>query len=230
MGTFFAGFLRTPITSIFMVIEVSGNYTAILPVMISSLIAYLISRRYQKVPLFDMLARQDGLVLPNIEERREQVTLIVEDAMRSDAAVLALPSEKAADVAKRAAEKAGSVVVVRARLGEWRLMESAELKKLAEASGSAGAVTSASVDSAGSEVPGDAEPSGPSPKLIGDGNSKGPLPIIFRDEPLEEVLRWVSDWEVLPVVSRADATRLEGVLTLDDILKAFRKSPTEPES
>jgi chloride channel protein, CIC family len=230
MGTFFAGFLRTPITSIFMVIEVSGNYTAILPVMISSLIAYLISRQYQKVPLFDMLARQDGLVLPNIEERREQVTLIVEDAMRSDAAVIALPTDRAADVAKRAAEQAGSVVVVRARLGEWRLMEPAELKKLTEASGSAGAATSASVDSAGSGVPGDAEPSGPPPKLIGDGNSKGPLPIIFRDEPLEEVLRWVSDWEVLPVVSRADATRLEGVLTLDDILKAFRKSPTEPES
>ena len=29
MGTFFAGFLRTPITSVFMVIEVSGSYTAI---------------------------------------------------------------------------------------------------------------------------------------------------------------------------------------------------------
>src|ERR1700722_17473996 len=54
MGTFFAGFLRPPITAVFMVIEVSGNYTAILPVMISSLIAYGISRSYVKVPLFDL--------------------------------------------------------------------------------------------------------------------------------------------------------------------------------
>src|SRR6185437_1205471 len=31
MGTFFAGFLRTPITSVFMVVEVSGNYSMIVP-------------------------------------------------------------------------------------------------------------------------------------------------------------------------------------------------------
>ncbi len=61
MGTFFAGFLRVPITSIFMVVELSGNYSAALPVMVSSLIAYFISRRFQDVPLFDMLTRQDGL-------------------------------------------------------------------------------------------------------------------------------------------------------------------------
>ena len=41
IGTLFAGFLRTPITSVFMVIELSGNYTAILPVMISTMIAYV---------------------------------------------------------------------------------------------------------------------------------------------------------------------------------------------
>ncbi len=64
MGVFFAGFLRTPITSVFMVIEVSGSYTAILPIMIANMVAYLISRTYQKVPLFDLLARQDGLFSP----------------------------------------------------------------------------------------------------------------------------------------------------------------------
>jgi CBS domain-containing protein len=109
-------------------------------------------------------------------------------------------------------------------------MESVELKRLAEVIGRAGAEAPAGDNPAGSGVPGDAEAVGPPPELIGDGNSKGPLPIIFRDEPLEEVLRWVSDWEVLPVVNRADATRLEGILTLGDILNAFRKSPTERES
>ncbi|HKS82813.1 MAG TPA: chloride channel protein [Candidatus Acidoferrales bacterium] len=199
MGTFFAGFLRTPITSIFMVIEVSGNYTAILPVMISSLIAYLISRQYQRVPLFDMLARQDGMVLPNIEERREQAALIVEDAMRKDGAIVATPNELASDVAKRSTELDGRRVIVRARVGEWRLMDAEELKRLAA--------------------------DAPAAHKIGEGASKGPLPIIFRDEPLEEVLRWVGDWAVLPVVSRADATKLEAVLTLEDILRAFRTSP-----
>lgn len=199
MGTFFAGFLRTPITSIFMVVDISGNYTAILPVMISSLIAYLISRQYQRIPLYDLLARQDGLVLPSIEERREQATLTVEDAMRSDAAVVVEPSVLAADVAKMLDGRDGNAVIVRARLGEWRLMDRDELKRLASDT--------------------------TAPRTIGEGHTKGPLPIIFRDEPLEEVLRWVSDWDVLPVVSRADATRLEAVLTLEDILQAFRKAP-----
>ena len=71
----FAGFLRIPITSVFMVIEVSGSYSAILPVMVSNMIAYLISRRYSPVPLFDMLARQDGIILPSLEDLREQALL-----------------------------------------------------------------------------------------------------------------------------------------------------------
>jgi CIC family chloride channel protein len=51
MGTLFAGFLRVPLTSVFMVLEVSGNSSIILPAdMISNTIAYIISRRYQRTP------------------------------------------------------------------------------------------------------------------------------------------------------------------------------------
>src|SRR6202166_3087052 len=82
MGTFFAGFLRVPITSVFMVVETSGSYSIILPVMISNTIAYLISRSYQDVALFDILAKQDNLELPSMEEQREQIALRVEDALR----------------------------------------------------------------------------------------------------------------------------------------------------
>src|SRR5437879_2757721 len=42
IGTFFAGFLRVPITSVFMVVETTGNYSIVLPLMISNTIAYLI--------------------------------------------------------------------------------------------------------------------------------------------------------------------------------------------
>ncbi|MGH9435861.1 MAG: chloride channel protein, partial [Terriglobia bacterium] len=83
MGTLFAGFIRVPMTSVFMVLEVSGNYSIILPVMVSNTIAYLISRKYQPVSLFDMLTRQDGVDLPSMEEQREETSLRVEDAMRT---------------------------------------------------------------------------------------------------------------------------------------------------
>jgi chloride channel protein, CIC family len=201
MGTLFAGFLRTPITAVFMVIEVSGNYTAILPVMISTTVAYLISRHYQKTPLFDMLARQEGLILPSIEERREQASVLVEDAMQMDGAVVIEPNEAIADVAQRIEGKEARALLLRMRTGEWRLLDREVVRSLA-------------ADSSGV-------------KIAGQADSKGPVPMIFRDEPLEEVLRWAGDWPVLPVVSRADLGKLEGVLTLSDILRAFRQAAAE---
>lgn len=200
MGTFFAGFLRVPITSVFMVIELSGNYTAILPVMISSMIAYGISRSYIKVPLFDMLARQDGMVLPSVEERREQLVLTVEDAMRLDAVVLE-PSHSVIDAIKSGEGKESALFFLRVRPGEWHFIERGELQRLADDVSQTHTVAEAS--------------------------SKGPLPFVFRDMSLEEALHWAGDWPALPVLSRADLSKLEGVLTLDDILRSFRKVPVE---
>jgi chloride channel protein, CIC family len=199
MGTFFAGFLRTPITAVFMVIEVSGNYTAILPVMISSLIAYGISRSYVKVPLFDLLARQDGLVLPSVEERREQLILTVEDAMRVDAALVLEPGDEVSEGMKRLEGREDLLCFLRARPGEWNFIERSELERLAA--------------------------DGSQTHTAAELNFKGPLPFVFRDMSLEEALHWAGDWPALPVLSRADLSKLEGLVTLDDILKAFRKVP-----
>jgi len=119
IGTFFAGFLRVPITSVFMVVETTGSYSIVLPVMISNTIAYLICRKYQDVALFDLLARQDGLELPSMEEQREQPVLRVEDAMRK----LESPPLQAGDTLARAVEIADSfpeeIQLVRFPTGRW---------------------------------------------------------------------------------------------------------------
>src|ERR1700748_3607261 len=47
MGVLFAAFLRVPLTSVFMVLEMSGNYSIILPVILANTIAYLVSRSVQ---------------------------------------------------------------------------------------------------------------------------------------------------------------------------------------
>ena len=201
MGVFFAGFLRTPITSVFMVIEVSGSYTAILPIMVANLVAYLISRTYQKVPLFDLLARQDGMILPSIEEQREQVPLTVEVAMKTDGAVVALPDELARDLARRAEAKKDAPILVRTNPGQWLLLDREEIRQLA----ADGAMNTKAVE---------AKP-------------KGPLPVLFRDQSLEDALHAVGDWPAVPVVSRADLSKLEGIVTLADILRAFRNASLE---
>ncbi len=200
MGTLFAGFLRTPITSVFMVVELSGNYTAILPVMFSTMIAYLISRKYHKAPLFDMLARQDGIMLPSIEEQREQVALVVENAMRVDAAIILSPDDRVADVLIRAGAKPESPLLLRGRFGDWRWVDREEVKRLGSES---------------SENP-----------AVADANPKGPLPTLFPDQSLEEALQAVGDWPLLPVVNRADLSKLEGVITLSDVLRSFRSKST----
>jgi len=184
-----------------MVIEVSGNYSAAVPVMVSSLIAYFISRRFQNVPLFDMLSRQDGLILPSIEERREQVSLVVEDAMKIDSSIVVDPTETLATLAARLNGQPEMPILVRPRVGEWRLLSREEIEHLA------------------------ADPL--NTHTAGDIASKGPLPMIFPEESLEEVLRWAGDWAVLPVVNRGDTGKLEGVLSLPDILHAFRQAASE---
>jgi chloride channel protein, CIC family len=201
MGVFFAGFLRTPITSVFMVIELTGSYTAILPIMVANLVAYFISRSYQKVPLFDLLARQDGFVLPSIEEQREQVPLTVEVAMKTDGSVVALPDELAGDLARRAEEQKDALILVRMNPGQWLLLDRDELRRLA----ADGAMTTKAAE---------AKP-------------RGPLPILFRDQSLEDALHAVGDWPAVPVVSRADLSKLEGIVTLADILRAFRNASLE---
>jgi chloride channel protein, CIC family len=201
IGTLFAGFLRTPITSVFLVIELAGNYTAILPVIISTMIAYVISRTYQKVPLFDVLARQDGIVLPSIEERREMTSIVVEDAMRTDGVLVSEPGDHIVEVAKQAEAHPEAALLLRMRPGEWWLLDREDVLRLAP-------------DAARTTTPIHAK-------------SKGPVPYLFRDQSLAEALQVMGDWPVLPVASRADLAKLEGILTLADTLHAFRKAPQE---
>ena len=48
MGTAFAGIVRTPLTSVFMIFEITRDYTIIVPLMISNLIAFFISYKLQE--------------------------------------------------------------------------------------------------------------------------------------------------------------------------------------
>ena len=85
MGTAFAGIVRTPLTSVIMIFELTRDYTIIVPLMISNLIAFFISHRLQRQPIYEALARQDGIHLPTDEHRVQRARLRVTAAMRSAA-------------------------------------------------------------------------------------------------------------------------------------------------
>jgi CIC family chloride channel protein len=197
MGVLFAGFLRAPMTSVFMVLEVSGNYSIILPVLVANTFAYLISRSLQPNAIFDVLTRQDGLELPSMEEQREEGILRVEDAMHPVNVPL-VDAEETVDQALRLAEMAGAdSVLVRLAPTGWSSATKDELRAMA-----------------------DAETGGISLSSLLSGRQ---IPYVHPDHPLEQALRYVDRWPLVPVVSRADFRRLEGVISERDVLERYRE-------
>ena len=71
MGALFAGIVRAPMTSVLMIFEMTRDYSVIVPLMIANLASLFISSRFQKQPIYEALARQDGIHLPNHKEREE---------------------------------------------------------------------------------------------------------------------------------------------------------------
>jgi chloride channel protein, CIC family len=63
MGAVFAGIIRAPITSVLIIIEMTGGYSLILPLMIANMLAYGIARHYRPTPIYEALLEQDGINL-----------------------------------------------------------------------------------------------------------------------------------------------------------------------
>src|SRR6266581_831966 len=83
MGTAFAGIVRAPMTSVVMIFEITRDYAVIVPLMISNLVSFLIASRFQKEPIYEVLAHQDGIHLPTAESRLLEGNRHVLQAMRA---------------------------------------------------------------------------------------------------------------------------------------------------
>src|SRR5208282_4880641 len=130
MGVLFAGFLRVPMTSVFMVLEVSGNYEIIVPVIVANTFSYLISRSLQTVPIFDLLTRQDGLILPSLEEEREETILRVEDAMLPVPATILSAQDYVDANARRVQDSSDATFLVRMHPSGWNTVTRDQLQRL----------------------------------------------------------------------------------------------------
>jgi CIC family chloride channel protein len=97
MGAFFAAVVRAPITSVLIIFEMTGSYRLVLPLMIANTIAYLIARRAQRLPVYDALLEQDGIVLPHAHTAQALSNVSIRQAMT--ASVFALDPESTVDSA-----------------------------------------------------------------------------------------------------------------------------------
>jgi CIC family chloride channel protein len=215
MGVLFAAFLRAPLTSVFMVLEVSGNYSIVLPVILANTIAYVISRVLQPVPIFEELTHQDGLYLPSMEELREESNLRLEDALQPVTVPVLQGSETIADAVKSLAQyedsKTAPMVLIHCSDGLWYAARREELEALfsdstAAVSGDSPVATSAD----GSTL------------TLEESLGSERTPILFPDLPLSSALPHFQRWPLLPVTNRAMRGSLEGVVSLQDVLNRYQ--------
>ena len=201
MGVLFAAFLRAPLTSVFMVLEVSGNYSIILPVILANTIAYLLSRSLQPLPIFEVLTHQDGLDLPSMEEQREESNLHLEDAMQPVTVPVLQGTETARSIHELLTQyvnlSSNAGLLVHCPDGLWYAASQEELRDL---------LTKAAEEERLCN-------------LLGTERT----PVLFPDLPLASALPHFQRWPLLPVTNRAMRGSLEGMVSLDGILKRYQE-------
>lgn len=196
MGVLFAGFLRVPLTSVFMVLEVSGNYSIIIPVILANTIAFLLSRSLQPVGIFEIFTHQDGLDLPSMEEQREEAVLHIEDALKPVGVPVVRGADSLSTAAAALADSRATACLVHLIDGSWYAMSQDEL-------------TTATAT---------LTPDTPIQRALKPDRT----PTLFPDMPLDSALHYFPRWPLLPISNRATRGALEGVLTLDDVLGRYR--------
>jgi chloride channel protein, CIC family len=214
MGTAFAGIVRTPMTSVIMIFEMTRDYTIIVPLMISNLIAFFISQRFQREPIYEALAHQDGVHLPTAESRSDQGRVRVSQVMRP-APVLLAPTISVSSAMERVTDHRADEPKKAALLDAWPVGEGRELVGMIQQSQLQQAVSHGDSNKTLAEI----------------GNSSFDLhhadaeefPHVHPDHTLSLALERMGTTKlhVLPVVSRANVRQLLGIVVLADVLEAY---------
>jgi CIC family chloride channel protein len=194
MGTAFAGIVRTPLTSVIMIFEMTRDYSIIVPLMISNLISFFISQHLQHEPIYEALALQEGVYLPTGESREELAGIPVSEVMHTG--VEALRPDAAIEEVKARLE--------REKTNSWPVGND----------GTVQAVVSMH----------EIETAEPPPVTVRDLlKADSGYPYVHADHPLSYALERMGakGVDVVPVVSRANIRQMYGVVALKDILATY---------
>jgi CIC family chloride channel protein len=195
MGAVFAGIVRAPMTSVVMIFEMTQDYAVIVPLMIANLVSLFIASRLQHEPIYEALAVQDGIHLPSAKTRQRSGQRQVIGVMRT--ASEALPAEiTVREALERVRSSEVRTWLVTDRRGVVGVINVSRLEReLAEGAD----------------------------KTLGELVDAAIFPHVHTDQGLDLALERMgaNQIEILPVVNRADVHKLEGVVTLRDVLNAY---------
>jgi CIC family chloride channel protein len=195
MGAVFAGVVRTPMTSVLMIFEMTQDYSVIVPLMIANLVSLFVASRLQKEPIYEGLAMQDGIHLPTAETRQRYGQRQVFTVMKS--AGESLPAEMKV---REALEKIRSSGVRTWLVSDQR--------------GVVGVINLATLEKELTEK-GD--------KTLREIVDPINFPHVHSDHGLDLALERMgtNQVEILPVVNRGNVHQVEGIVTLHDLLNAY---------
>lgn len=225
MGTSFAGIVRAPMTSVVMIFEITRDYAVIVPLMISNLISFFISSRLQKQPIYECLALQDGIHLPTAETRDQAGNRRVILAMRPTSEVL--HAEMTVQEALATVQSSGTTAwPVTGSQGIIGLVTFGQLQQAAISSPTLSDGSHAErgegprLDRASTP---NAENDASAPLRLRDLLTSDDFPHLHVDHSLSTALERMGAFQVnaLPVVNRGNVHKLEGIVTLKDVLALF---------
>jgi len=196
MGALIAGIVRAPMTSVLMIFETTHDYAVIVPLMISNMVSLFISSRMQRQPIYEALARQDGIHLPRGETLRRPGQRQVGQIMRAATQVI------------------GSQMIVREAFDRAHNTEF-DGWPVTDERGVVGAV--------GLDWLEQAMANGEETKQLRDLVDAPDFPHVHADQPLHLALERMgaAKLDLLPVVSRANIHHLIGVVVLSDVLNSY---------
>ena len=197
MGAVFAGVVRAPMTSVLIIFEMTQDYAVIVPLMIANLVSLFVASLLQHEPIYEALAVQDGIHLPTAQTRHRLGQRRVESVM--EAASRLLPAETTVQEAlEQVSASEFQSWLVTDRRGVIGIIDLPLLKD----------ATSNSADTE---------------KKLGELVDALAFPQVHSDQGLDLALERMGEghFDILPVVSRANVHKLEGIVTLHDVLVAY---------
>jgi CIC family chloride channel protein len=202
MGTLFAGIVRAPMTSVLMIFETTRDYMVIVPLMISNLVSFYISKRLQPYPIYAALSFQDGIHLPSSETPRQGSQYTVSQAMRPAMEILL-----AHLTVSEAHQKARS-----SNFRTWPVISDR---------GVVGVINLSILERAVGEGPGD--------KRLDELFDEHSFPHVHPDHSLYWALERMgaAKLDLLPVVGRSDINKMEGIVTLKGLLRTYGLGPDD---
>ena len=199
MGAVFAGVVRAPMTSVLMIFEMTQDYNVIVPLMIANMISLFVASRLQHEPIYEALAVQDGIHLPSGGTQRNGQRQVIRVMQPASHLLPATTTVQQAVAQANTTEHNSWLVTTEQGVQGVLNLHALQAELLAN-------------------------PQKPLSEII------DPLtfPHVHTDQGLDVALERMGSnhLDLLPVVNRANIHKLEGIVTLHDVLNSYGVTPT----